>query len=85
MTFEITKFNLSDLVLNTIEYFGTSLQVLSTNQYIATDEDGSVYVYQDEPWISDGCWQSATPCMEYLGDCVFNGDWKESLMEIENV
>lgn len=48
-------------------------------EYIATDEDGSIYWYEYEPrlrtydWIDTGGWK------EYCGKKHVNTNWKESL------
>jgi len=70
----------------TVDYFGYTYIIPRPYRYIATDEIGSVFCYIDKPVINDNhkvVWQPQTPAVISLGRVSFEGDWKDSLMEIE--
>ena len=70
----------------TVSYFGYHYLVPKPYKYIATDVTGNVYCYKEKPVINDNhkvVWQPQTPAVISLGRVSFEGDWKDSLMEIE--
>ncbi len=87
MSFKITDFDAEQQHFRNINYFGIILQISSENRWIATDEDGGIYAYPYKPQLNSDCWGSGGfgSGFECLGNATFEGDWKESLMEIENV
>jgi hypothetical protein len=87
MSFEITDFTTDQPSFRKVNYFGIILQVPIEKYYIATDENGDIYAYSSKPWLGDTYWRGGSfgADVKYLGDVAFEGDWKESLMEIENV
>jgi len=52
--------------------------------YCAVDKSGAVYLYEKEPVIDCNTWTTfpeEVDCV-YLGDVSFEGDWKDSLVEV---
>lgn len=72
---------LRKLLSKEVDYFGIKLTVPSDLMYIATDADGLVYGYFDEPTINLALWwrswsdNSITLATVELGDT----DWRETL------
>jgi hypothetical protein len=89
MSFKITDFKADQQGFKTVNYFGMILQVPAESRYLATDANGYIYAYSYSfnPQLGVKYWCGG--CVEsdvnYLGIATFEGDWKESLMEIENV
>ena len=71
----------------TVVYFGYPFVVPNGWDFIATDENGEVFCYRGKPVVSDdsGRWKVGSLINRYilLAHVKFEGDWKDSLMEIE--
>ena len=78
----------NEFVVVEVEYFGTTLKIPDTINYIAADADGEIYGYTtirppiyhstDGRWIRDGYGEH-----EYLGKLVLrSGDWRDTLQEV---
>lgn len=81
--FEISKFE-QERCLKEVRYFSINLEINHDYNWIATDEDGSVYSYVDKPKFCMDVrnWKTGDE-YEYVGFAVFKGEAKDSLMEIE--
>ena len=80
--------SLNDLELDfsPIFYFGVHVIVPDTHRYLAMDSDGKVYAYYRKPVKGDYYWYSRKGDPEkyvYVGTVSAWGDWKESLIELE--
>ncbi len=68
-----------------VDYFGIPVAVPLSAKFIATDSDGDVYYYNDEPFMEDdGSWDSED-YFKFMGLKIQmdDVDWKETLMEIK--
>ncbi len=83
MSFIIEEF--TNDALKSINYFGIDLSVPCDAKFIATDDDGQIYVFDEEPnLVIDGAYFAAHGTTAvYVGKCKFKGDNKDSIMEIE--
>ena len=83
MTFKITKSK-----IKTVDYHGLILNVELDDEYIATDLNGSVYAYWGGltgPWNLGASWTNGVSgSSRYITNIEFEGDWKESLMAVNN-
>lgn len=69
-----------------VDYFGIELTVDADINFLATDDDGFVYVYAFKPeyslalkaWVSKGIYAPHPIAKVDLGD----KDWKETLVEV---
>ena len=82
MSFIIEEF--TNDALKIINYFGIELSVPSDAKFIATDDDGQMYTFDEKPKLVDGGYFVAySTTAVYVGKCKFKGDIKDSIMEIE--
>lgn len=84
MSFIIEEF--TNDALKSINYFGIDLSVPFDAKFIATDDDGQIYTFDDEPiLVSTGTYFAANDTNAvYVGKCKFKGDTKESIVDIKN-
>ena len=64
-----------------IEYNDRQYQVPKWASYIAMDEDGAVFCYQDKPQLLNVEWDDKGCRLREIHE-VPNGDWKDSLMKV---
>jgi hypothetical protein len=83
---EIPNFNLVKINERLITYFGFNFLVSKFFTYIATDLNGHIYAYERRPQVGlhDYCWGSGGIVVILAKYSQFEGDWKQSLMEIPN-
>lgn len=71
--------------MKTIKYMGREYGVPDWAKFIATDEDGDIYVYETMPHPEEdacsGYWEQNKGQVMLLGNTGFN--WQETLVEIE--
>ena len=69
--------------MKTVFYFGYAYKVPLWVRYVAVDEDGEIFGYCDKPEISKFYqhWCADDDGVE-MGTVDYNGDWKESLVEV---
>ena len=72
---------------NTVNYFGMRVAVPNGILWLATDEDGTLFGYFSEPYISSafdglGYWDTSMSVNLKFANITFNGDWKQSLMRV---
>jgi len=88
---EIVDFKTSYLIekySTYVEYFGLPFSVSVNVKWLATDEDGTVYGYFDEPysmckpWDNSGFWDSDGDFVKLL-KLKFAGDWRHSKIEVK--
>jgi hypothetical protein len=88
---EIVDFKTSYLIekySTYVEYFGLPFSVSVNVKWLATDEDGTVYGYFDEPysickpWDNSGFWDSDSDSVKLL-KIKFAGDWRHSKIEVK--
>ena len=71
------------------DYFGIAIPVPAGVKWFATDEDGTVYGYFDEPysickpWDNSGFWDSNGDNVKLL-KIKFAGDWRHSKIKVVN-
>ncbi|NHB87842.1 hypothetical protein [Photorhabdus tasmaniensis] len=68
-----------------VDYFGIQLTVLRLVEYLATDEDGLIYAYREEPKLDDWAWLASkfdSFCMPVAIVDLENVDWKDTLIQI---
>ena len=51
-----------------IKYRRKSFSVPKWARWVATDEDGSIFVFRDKPVFEEGVWDSETGPCKYIGD-----------------
>lgn len=69
-----------------VNYFGKLLVVPEKCKYLATDLDGSVWAWLEKPKRYSECFYSEYASairMFYIGYVDYTGNWKDSLMEIQ--
>lgn len=69
-----------------VVYFDKTLYIPVNVDYIATDLDGSILGYKHHPIAGDAYWMlDALDIHEEveLGYCSYQGNWKDSLMEVK--
>lgn len=74
---------------NTVNYFGMRVAVPSGILWLATDEDGTLFGYFSEPYISSafdglGYWDTSMSVNLKFANITFNGDWKQSKIKVTN-
>jgi hypothetical protein len=88
---EIVDFKTSYLIekySTYVDYFGLPFSVSVNVKWLATDEDGTVYGYFDEPysickpWDNSGFWDSDNDSVKLL-KIKFAGDWRHSKIEVK--
>jgi hypothetical protein len=88
---EIVDFKTSYLIekySTYVEYFGLPFSVSVNVKWLATDEDGTVYGYFDEPYSIckplgfSGFWDSDSDSVKLL-KIKFAGDWRHSKIEVK--
>jgi hypothetical protein len=72
---------------NTVNYFGMRVAVPSGILWLATDEDGTLFGYFSEPYISSafdglGYWDTSMSVNLKFANITFNGDWKQSKIKV---
>ena len=72
---------------NTVNYFGMRVAVPSGILWLATDEDGTLFGYFSEPYISSafdglGYWDTSMSVNLKFANITFKGDWKQSKIEV---
>jgi hypothetical protein len=71
------------------DYFGIALAIPAGVKWFATDEDGTVYGYFDEPysickpWDNSGFWDSNGDNVKIV-KIKFAGDWRKSKIKVVN-
>lgn len=77
-----SKFSIKQDNTKVVDYFGLPFRIPNKYKYIATDGSGDIYAYIDKPVIGERthAWGDARYCS--LMDVEFEGDWKESLVEV---
>ena len=68
-----------------VTYFRKIFTVPKDIAWIATDSDGYIYGYESKPTkphIINNYWASYGDEF-YIGQCTFQGNWEDSLMEVE--
>lgn len=76
------KMTLIERSYKTVNYFGTELQIPSFAQYIATDRDGEVWCYDEQPQCMNHQWVSDSLNVLTIANVNLHGlDWKETLRE----
>ena len=72
--------------MKTINFHGKKLFDEYALNYYTVDRDGTVYGWEDEPFIDGPGWNSNNTHYEYLGTLSFDQTgrigWKESLVEV---
>ena len=72
-------------VLKEVTYFGHSLNVPKDTIAIATDPEGNVQAFSGTPRIDPyENWIDDTGHSENITECTFLGNWKDSLVVLEN-
>jgi hypothetical protein len=88
---EIVDFKTSYLIekySTYVDYFGLPFSVSVNVKWLATDEDGTVYGYFDEPYSIckplgfSGFWDSDSDSVKLL-KIKFAGDWRHSKIEVK--
>lgn len=63
-------------------YFGTEITCPKWVKFLAIAENGYLYGFSCKPTLGSREWDANFACMERLGIVEFDGDWKESLVEL---
>ena len=67
-----------------IGYYGKQVTVPEEARFIATDADGTVWWYETEPEaLADLDYWYCSSTDDCIDDTTYEGDWKDSLMEID--
>ena len=85
MSFEIGKNTFLELPERVkVDYFGLELSVSPTAKYIATSAEGFVREFNLKPYYlkSVGCWVETHNNGRLIGQAVYLGEAKDSLMKI---
>lgn len=68
-----------------IDCFDIQLRVLRLVEWLATDEDGFIYAYREEPRLGDGAWLASkfdSFCMPVAIVDLEDMDWKDTLVQV---
>jgi len=65
-------------------YFGTEITCPKGIKFLAVAENGYLYGFYYKPTLTDREWNADFACMERLGIVKFEGNWKESLVAVNN-
>ena len=82
---EVNNFKIKDLRCKYITYFGYKLYVPKWAGWIATDQNGEVWVFEYKPQLTIGNFiaVSKNRTFSILEPIEYEGDWEDSLMEIK--
>ena len=65
------------------DYFGLPLSIPDEIQWLATDEDGTLYGYFNEPYCTDqGFWDNYDDEKVKIAKIQIIGDWKQSKIDV---
>ena len=79
------SFNVISKNVRTVDYFDISIDVTCHARFVATDKDGEIWSYSEEPYIDEQrSWWRVDEGGGMLGHIEYEGDWKDSLLEIKH-
>lgn len=84
MTFKINTVKGEENQTKRVFYFNYAFTVPVWVRYLVTDADGSLMGYEIIPVIDEfmGWWDSATGPIESVARLDYDGDWRDSLVEV---
>lgn len=73
--------------VKTVDYFGEQFTILGWIKYLAMDKSGELYGYESKPFVYDDEMQFMSDGYlvedpEHIATIVYDGDWKDSLIEV---